>query len=393
MSGWARGASWAGGLALGALVFLAPVLAGFSAGGHLGLRLVALLAAGAWLAQAGLSGRLRLPPTRVLLPALALPGWYALAAFSSPERYGGAQLAFDLGLAVLVLLAAYALARPGWAGWALAGAGAVCGVYGLLQPAGLGLLAGPDEARATGFFYNSNHYSGFLVLAAPALLGLGLAARGPARGAWLALAGLLGVNLVLSLSWGLLALVVALLLMAGRWGWAGLGLLAVGAVLAVGLGPRPQPSPLLERAGAFVADSLGSRAMMNGASLEIVRRHPWLGVGPGQYPQAFTAYRPARITDVPTEILHKRVNYAHNDFAQVAAEAGVPALLAFAGLWGGVLLTPARDKAAWGLKTGLLALLLHGLSDANLTYVWANALLACALAGVLVSMGEDDGIG
>jgi hypothetical protein len=42
-----------------------------------------------------------------------------------------------------------------------------------------------------------------------------------------------------------------------------------------------------------------------------------------------------------------------------------------------------------GVQAGLIALLLHGLSDGNLTYVPANALLAYLLTGVLVGASKS----
>lgn len=103
------------------------------------------------------------------------------------------------------------------------GAG-ILGVYGLWQALSLGLT------RVTGLYFNSNHYSGFLALAVPITLGLALSSRGLWRGLWAGLAGLLCVNLILTFSWGLLAVALALAgwLLAGFGRRGGPGCCAVG---------------------------------------------------------------------------------------------------------------------------------------------------------------------
>lgn len=100
-------------------------------------------------------------------------------------------------------------------------------------------------------------------------------------------------------------------------------------------------------------------------------------------------------------MMHRFVNYVHNDYLQVATETGIPALLAFLAFWFLTLGLPAPGAPPalrWGVRFGLVALMVHGLMDVNLTinhgsafpvFVLAGVLHASAGAGVRASFGPD----
>ncbi|MFO7635341.1 MAG: O-antigen ligase family protein [Caldilinea sp.] len=79
------------------------------------------------------------------------------------------------------------------------------------------------------------------------------------------------------------------------------------------------------------------------ASIEIIKDHPWLGVGPGNFPTVVGFYKLslANLT-------------VHNSYLAMAAEAGIPALLLFVALTCSVLLSLART---WRLSSGETAAL------------------------------------
>lgn len=391
-------AAW--GVLIALVLFAGLSQGGFSGWGLFGLRVLVGAGLILWLGSVVMRGFIRWPPLPVALAALAYLLITVVGALSSPYPYGSAQALLNTAMFGAVFFLGYAC-RPSCRPVLLVGFGlgaGILGVYGLWQALSLGLT------RVTGLYFNSNHYSGFLALAVPITLGLALSSRGLWRGLWTGLAGLLCVNLILTFSWGLLAVALALAgwLLAGfgRRGWAGVlrgGLLAlslVGLALLMLVSLSPQLAGNLGQRtvklwGDWARVSLESRAGIARGSLELIKTHPWLGVGPGNFVYAWPRYRPPKIETVPQEILHKRINYAHNDYLQVASETGLLGLAAFLGFWILVLGKDSRSLVGTGIKVGLIALLLHGLTDGNLTFIPANAVLAYLFAGLYVGEMND----
>lgn len=115
------------------------------------------------------------------------------------------------------------------------------------------------------------------------------------------------------------------------------------------------------------------------ASYEMVSDHPWLGVGPGNYPNTVVFYNPS-LAKLAT----------HNSIAAVAAEAGIPGLILFLGLILSIIailvrqmanVGSARHQAARMLLAAIMGLLAGGLfvsrHDSPLLYLalgWAVAI-------------------
>lgn len=111
-------------------------------------------------------------------------------------------------------------------------------------------------------------------------------------------------------------------------------------------------------------------------TLDLIRDYPVFGAGPGSFYVAFPRYRP------PSVVLF--FDYAHNDYAQVAAESG---LLGFGIIGGFVVMTlgvalaaqwKRRDPLMRGMSfaciMGVTAILIHSWVDFNLQ-IPANATL------------------
>jgi tetratricopeptide (TPR) repeat protein/O-antigen ligase len=121
-------------------------------------------------------------------------------------------------------------------------------------------------------------------------------------------------------------------------------------------------------------------------TIQMVGDAPALGVGLGAYQDAFPRYRPPGI--VPDKV----IDYAHNDYVQLAAEVGIPGLLvlgwAMAALASLVVrrLGTRHDPFVRGLAAGGLAALtavaVHSALDFGL-HMPANALLVVVLAAAL----------
>lgn len=106
------------------------------------------------------------------------------------------------------------------------------------------------------------------------------------------------------------------------------------------------------------------------SALDMIRERPLAGFGMGNFPTAYPAY--ARFDD------GTRVNHAHNEWAEWAAEGGLPMALAMAVL-AACAVRPAI-RTVWGI--GLLAVLLHAVIDYPLRRcgagVWFFFVLAAA---------------
>jgi O-antigen ligase len=125
-------------------------------------------------------------------------------------------------------------------------------------------------------------------------------------------------------------------------------------------------------------------------TLRLIRERP-LGAGLGAFEAAYTK--------VQTVDVNARVDYAHNDYLQLAAELGPVAALLF---WAMIFAlgartlraswtaaSPARQSIALGATGALAALLLHSLTDFNL-YIPANALVFSVVLGLCSAPQKND---
>jgi O-antigen ligase len=143
-------------------------------------------------------------------------------------------------------------------------------------------------------------------------------------------------------------------------------LLAVAAGLAFAVAPdlRAHATHMFSLEGTNAG-----RVGIYRANLDIVRAHPGLGLGFGRY----------RSAAVPYYVAHPeadRRSHAHNDYLQLAAEAGLAGLAAFGLLFATALLrgwpavAAAPDGLTWaataGAWAGLVTFLVGGLTQYNL---------------------------
>jgi O-antigen ligase len=167
-----------------------------------------------------------------------------------------------------------------------------------------------------------------------------------ARGAWAGAACGLAVVLWLArIRWSRRSAVIAL---------GAAGVAAVAAVVPGHFNPRDagdakRYSGLVEvLEGGLDARStaLKTRLGLWRRTARMIGEHPWLGVGPGNWPRLFPRFAEpdASADGVLSTTLAPR--QAHDDYLERAAETGIPGLLALGVLWAGVLLaTRARLKS------------------------------------------------
>jgi O-antigen ligase len=205
------------------------------------------------------------------------------------------------------------------------------------------------ESPVAGPFLSRNQFAAFIELTLP------LALAGAARGGRHALAGLLMAG----------AMYASVIASGSRAGFVLVSLeVAVFAVLAFRRRARTL-AWLLASVILFTTlvgwerlwsrlrqpDPYRDRRQMLAASIDMARERPWAGFGLGTWPYVYPAY--ARSDDGLV------ANHAHNDWAEWAAEGGLPflALLLSIALWS---LRPALGSG-WGI--GLVAVAAHALVD------------------------------
>jgi O-antigen ligase len=372
----------------------------------------------------------RLPASGQRL-GLALAAWLCLS--------GAQSLRPDLALNALSAWGSYGLLFL--AAWLLAdtresrrkvvllllAVGALNALYAVVQAVGKDPMPWNQgfNGRAMGFLGNPNFLGGHLALLWPLSLALALDGRGDARARsyrWL-LAGLLGLGLLLTqtrgawagaavglgfLAWALMRRAPGLL--ARRRGplLAGLALALVFGGLSVATQPQLRARLASVLSGKDVEAS--RRAFLMRKSAQLALRWPLLGVGPGNFRILFPSVQvqglaPADYAAQPYVLSE----HSHNDLLQMAADAGLPAALAWLSLLilCGLALWRRSSPAAGarsqpesllilGALASLIALNVHGLANFPFlilpTEASAFVLAALALSAAYPPLSSDDGL-
>ncbi len=387
-------------------------------------QLVLLAFGGAWALQSLAWRDVRVGRSRLTLAALALVGVMALSLLQAQAL--PAALSELLKWVEFTLVFVYVGGRVSWnerrwlAVFLLLG-GLVEGLLGVYQflfqvgPEGFVLMR--RYMRAYGTFAQPNPYGGYLGLLLPLAYVIALT-QGRA---WLHPQG--PVSLAERLLWPL-SVVATLAMGAGLFmSWsrgALLGLIAGAALVALALVRRAWPAflglallllatfpvwqPLVP--ASYLA-RLGNTTEYLGQDLALVEvdddnfavierlahwdaawqmfsRHPWLGVGIGQYAEVYPAVALPR--------WQNPLGHAHNYYLHTLAEIGLLGLAAYLALLLGSLALAwqrSRDAGAWPCTLGLAALgmlghlVVHSAVD-NL-YVQDMYLLVAMLLGMLVA--------
>jgi O-antigen ligase len=121
-----------------------------------------------------------------------------------------------------------------------------------------------------------------------------------------------------------------------------------------------------------IIDSNAHRAACRAVGWEMVRAHPWLGLGPEQVGKQFDRYIPANVSrPLPTGWY----GHLHNIYLQYAAERGLLGLFAFLWLIGVVvsdffkaLRQPSLSKEARAVLNGALAVIIAVLAEGLFEY-------------------------
>jgi O-antigen ligase len=381
------------------LLMCAAAFAGLSGGvvyplALLLLRLIVLFGLIAWSVHCIRRQVWQLPNSSILWATLGIMFWAGITTIFSPYTFASLQNLADFALAIggMFLAAQLSQTQREHLYSVLFWIALFLGVFGLLQVMGFRPTQMFIPERISSSYFNSNHYSGWLDVIIPLALWMWLKTR---SGGLLWLLGVLLVNLALSFSWAVVGIAVSggwLLLSHGgkifarRFLTVGIGMVIIFAVL-IGFSPQLKANSFSSRAvlffDQFVRVSLGTRLEVFKGNWQMIQDHPIVGVGPGNYTRAFPQYRtPVVGKGIVAETTHFFVNYAHNDYMQVATEQGVPGVL----LFGLVLFLALRHPTQeLGAKAALLALVIHGLVDANMTYIPGNQFLTWVMIGCIAA--------
>jgi putative inorganic carbon (hco3(-)) transporter len=114
-------------------------------------------------------------------------------------------------------------------------------------------------------------------------------------------------------------------------------------------------------------DSNEHRRITFRTGVEMIKAHPWFGLGPEMPGRQFEQYLPS---DIPRPLPEGFYGHLHNVYLQYAAERGIPTLLAFLWLIGKVLadfFSSARNRPILhGAVAAILGLLVEGFFEHNL---------------------------
>jgi O-antigen ligase len=167
----------------------------------------------------------------------------------------------------------------------------------------------------------------FLLLSASAAKGFLTGQSRKGKGLYWLLLAVVATSLVLNFTRGVwLGCVVATLYIVARWKPRTLWTIPVLLVVAYLAAPSLIRRRVLLAFHPREDPALAIRLEMWGAGLRMVREHPWAGVGAGNIPLVYPQYLPPGTT--PMVGYH---DHLHDNFLQLAAERGLPCLIAW--LW------------------------------------------------------------
>lgn len=283
--------------------------------------------------------RQKLPFPRIWLPLACFFLWTALADVLSPDPWGGrAQIKkFFVFFFIPLIYAVFArqFSKVYWLMAAWTAAASASAIWALVQ-----FVSKYDHAenahqsfyytyvgrRITGF---ESHWMTFGALQLSVLCLLlaqyFFSSRKMPRWAYVSVAV---ISAAILLGWTRsiwLASIPAVLYLV--WFWRRAMVLAVPVLLAAGLfaspsGTRARLTSLFDPHGQ--TDSNRHRIVTFRTGWQMIKAHPWFGLGPEEIKRNFDAYVPA---DIPRPLPIGYYGHLHNIYLQYAAERGIPGML------------------------------------------------------------------
>jgi putative inorganic carbon (hco3(-)) transporter len=317
------------------------------------IRVFEILMAAALVALVATRARWRLPP--ICLPlSVFLLGTLISLFLSGDIRDGLPQVRkmYVYLMLILVTCAVRTLKQIRWIaiGWAAAAVLSslwamrqFAAKYRAAEAAHQNFYTAYVDARVTGFMGHWMTLSGELMIALLIVAAMLFFARERAANPWLIAAAMV-IGVALALTWTrsmwLGALCGAVYLI---WFWKKWALAAVPVAIAALL--LANPLDLRERAVSALSphegrtDSNAHRAELRRIGWEMIKAHPWFGVGPEQVSRQYRNYiRPG----MPPPQASQYYGHLENNYVQYAAERGLPTALALFSMLAWALVDFAR---------------------------------------------------
>ncbi len=260
-------------------------------------------------------------------------------------------------------------------------------------------------SRITGFMGHWMTFSGQMMIALMLIGALVFFSRDSHGKPWLIAAGVMIAGALLAAytrSMWLGAMIGGAYLI---WMWRRWLILAIPVVIAIVL--LANPFAVRERALSIYhphgdTDSNEHRAVTRRIGWEMIKAHPWLGLGPEEVGKQYLQYIPA---DVPRPLPTGYYGHLHNIYIHYAAERGVPAMLAL--LWfllnalsdfaRALRRAPAGDSRRWILQGAIavtIAVMISGWYELNLgdseVLGMFLAVVACGYVAVVCDGSKDE---
>ena len=252
------------------------------------------------------------------------------------------------------------------------------------------------------FYVNHNHFAGYLELVFCLALGLATANRGGKRIVLFGMIILIAAALLFTLSRGgiigaagglaFFMITLASMQRQKKGYLIFLTVLSLGLIIIAWFGLNP----VLDRLSTLEDISAAGKIRMQvwRDTLGMIHDRPLFGWGPGTFSVAFPAYQTEGFNQ-------KLVNYAHNDYLELAADTGLLGLAAF--LSGLLLLYISclrkltrptgrsgtyRQNIGVGALAACFSILIHSVTDCNLQ-VLANLILFATAASIAVVAADN----
>ena len=306
---------------------------------------------------------------------------FAIAAESSPRRFGWLISAYSFAIALFAIVQSFASPDR---------------IYWAITPRWGGFIFGP--------YVNHNHYAGLMEMLFPLTIAFLLSDRvgGPIR-FWLAFAAVIEMaSVVLS---GSRAGIMSIALESGIFGaylltkkyFPSRRIVVTLVFIAISIGllyswlSSDFLAKRLQSALQHPEASYGERRNMASDALVIMRHFPSTGTGLGSFSTVYPQYQ-SFVTD-------QQVEHAHNDYAEFLAETGIPGaviLVAALALFGAHvrnnLRQPVLSTADWmriGATISCLGIMFHSFVDFNL-HIPANAAWFAACLGIATTTSATE---
>jgi O-antigen ligase len=303
-------------------------------------------------------------------------------------------------LCAVVKLRAY---RPSWLAVALIG-GTLAGILlGALQVSSPGpnspwyLYAQTNVGLAVGFFANANHMATLLVVTLPFVAAIGAAGKSRNVQRYSALLTILaaisfvliaGIALNRSLAGYLLSIPVlaaSVLILLRRTSWLRLWIAGGAGIAVIGAAVLLATSAIGgTKIGDDAASSAQSREQIMVLTGHAIRDYFPMGSGLGSFLQVYRTY------ESPDSVTTEYVIHAHDDYAEIALELGLPGIILmilFLGWWATAAVGVWRDGAAnpyaRAASIATAAILVHSLVDFPLRTAAISTAFAMCLALLL----------